>query len=393
MKLSIIVPKLNLSTGGGSHYSLFYVCQGLKELGTKISIYSLNQIDQYSLEALSVLGIDVAGVNIFGKSYRPIYDTNDDIILVYGPMSIAYKIKQNLPHRPVIAYFNQLGSFCTDVSKQKNNCWNSCSHIDRIRHCTSLFRKIKYVLFGFRKFTEFKWGFQSLDACIFDSPPLYECYQNIYKLSQDKCFVIPECINFEEINQCSSKEKKNDGIINILFVSSLAHYKGIDLLFSALRSLSLDWRVWIFGDGPDRPKVEAFKNKFPNRVCFQGHVENKVLLKELNKRKYIYVHPCRWFEAFGRSIVEAMANKIPVIVPDVGGPSWLIDHKVNGIQYRHRDPEDIAIWIKWLVNNPKDLNKISIAGWERAQDFSHKKIAALWHKTLTNIVKKSFHNE
>lgn len=387
MKLSIVVPKLNLETGGGSHYTLYHICRGLRKLGSTINIYSLKPIQHYSAEIMSDIHVNLTEFDASDKGLETLAANNDDIFLVYGPLSIAYKLKKKTRERPVIAYFNQLGSFCTNLMKQSNNCWLTCSHMDRIFHSkASIPGKLKYAVFGLREFHELQRGFRSLDACIFDSSPLAESYEKIYKLSQKKCFIIPECINFEDVVSSQGEEEKTEEAINILFVSSLAHYKGIGLLFSALQKLSADWHVWIFGDGPDKPKVLAFQKEYPDRVHYHGHIENNALFRELVKRNYIYVHPCLWFEAFGRSIVEAMAHKIPVVVPDAGGPSWIIDHKINGIKYKHRDPEDLTRCINWLIENPAERKKISTAGYEKARSYHYEDISRLWHKTLTDVI-------
>ena len=47
----------------------------------------------------------------------------------------------------------------------------------------------------------------------------------------------------------------------------------------------------------------------------------------------VFIHPCET-EPFGRVVIEAMASKLPIIVPDEGGSCEPINNGVNGIYYK-----------------------------------------------------------
>jgi glycosyltransferase involved in cell wall biosynthesis len=109
------------------------------------------------------------------------------------------------------------------------------------------------------------------------------------------------------------------------------------------------------------------------------------VVAELDGGDFLFVHPCLWFEALGRGILEAMALEIPVVVPDVGGPAWSVRPGVTGLQYRHRDAGDLARQIEWAAEHPADMRRLAAAGREAAKQYDHRRVARLWRDTLARI--------
>ena len=86
-----------------------------------------------------------------------------------------------------------------------------------------------------------------------------------------------------------------------------------------------DWRLIIIGEGPERPRLEAFVNERPDwqrRVNFLGSVGH---VPELLKALDVFVLPSI-AEGICNSLLEAMATGLPVIATAVGGnPEVVID--------------------------------------------------------------------
>ncbi|HJT51730.1 MAG TPA: sucrose synthase [Nitrosospira sp.] len=101
------------------------------------------------------------------------------------------------------------------------------------------------------------------------------------------------------------------------------------------------------GDGEERAEIEhmhAIMNeyKLEGRMRWLGIRLEKNLAGELYRhvadRRGIFVQPAR-FEAFGLTIIEAMASGLPVFSTCYGGPREIIQHGVSGY---HFDPNDGA---------------------------------------------------
>ena len=62
-------------------------------------------------------------------------------------------------------------------------------------------------------------------------------------------------------------------------------------------------------------------------------------------------------EAFGKTIIEAMACGTPVVCFDATGPKDIVDHMVDGYKAKPFDPVDVATGIEWILSN-NDYPKI-----------------------------------
>jgi len=66
-----------------------------------------------------------------------------------------------------------------------------------------------------------------------------------------------------------------------------------------------------------------------------------------------------WVEPWGRSVIEAMACELPVLVHDVGGYAQVIKHEENGLLF-HNTTEAVQL-IKRLVKEPQLRNRLGKA--------------------------------
>ncbi len=116
--------------------------------------------------------------------------------------------------------------------------------------------------------------------------------------------------------------------------------KGFDLLLAAaslLKETLSDLQVLIVGDGPRRPFLEDVADRLGilNCVHFVGGVEDiRIPLSLMD----VFVFTSRWPEAFGLTLIEAMAAGKPVVGTRMGAVSEIIREEVDGFLV---DPEDI----------------------------------------------------
>ena len=83
------------------------------------------------------------------------------------------------------------------------------------------------------------------------------------------------------------------------------------------------------------------------------------------------MHPAR-FEAFGPTIIEAMASGLPTFAPKFGGPLEIIEYGISGFLMNTSKPDLIAKSLESFVERcSKDKNywqTISENGIERVRD-------------------------
>lgn len=117
--------------------------------------------------------------------------------------------------------------------------------------------------------------------------------------------------------------------------------KGLSVVIQALPALPAAHFV-IIGDGPERSRLEALARELGvgERVRFAGGQPHHALPEWLAAAD-LFVQPTIGEEAFGISVVEAMACGLPVLVSDRGGlPEVVEDGQVGRILA----PGDVAVW-------------------------------------------------
>jgi len=81
-------------------------------------------------------------------------------------------------------------------------------------------------------------------------------------------------------------------------------------------------------------------------------------------------HPELWVETFGLTLLEALSFGVPVIAPEVGGPTELVDDGENGYLISVHDVEKIACKLHELCEDPALCERLSVAARKKAQLFS-----------------------
>jgi len=112
---------------------------------------------------------------------------------------------------------------------------------------------------------------------------------------------------------------------SVLYVGRLERSKGVDVLLEAL-ARSDDVDAWIVGDGD---QFESLRRRaadlgVTDRVTFEGWVDNSDL-PGYYRSADLFVHPGRWPEPFGRTLLESLSCETPAVVSDIGGPPWVVD--------------------------------------------------------------------
>jgi sugar transferase (PEP-CTERM/EpsH1 system associated) len=111
-------------------------------------------------------------------------------------------------------------------------------------------------------------------------------------------------------------------------VGNLLPVKAHMVLLQAIEHLAgtcKDWRLILLGEGPERPRLEAFIESHPDwkgRVHLPGTSDR---VPELLNAMDVYVLPSL-SEGISNSLLEAMSTGLPVIATDAGGnPEVVID--------------------------------------------------------------------
>lgn len=137
-----------------------------------------------------------------------------------------------------------------------------------------------------------------------------------------------------------SHSESGDGVFRFGSVSRLHSGKNIDLLIRVFNSFWADHKntqLLIFGDGPERNRLEEYVRLFPcaDVVSFEGYVDNPDVIYS----KMDALVGFSSMEGFGLVILEALVRNIPVLHSDCScGPREILVptsdpcHKTNSYE-------------------------------------------------------------
>jgi glycosyltransferase involved in cell wall biosynthesis len=179
-----------------------------------------------------------------------------------------------------------------------------------------------------------------------------------------------------------------------LFVGRLVDFKGPDLVIEAFikaKEMGMNGRLIMIGEGPLRTTCELLRiqSKFSLDIDLLGALD----FEEIEKYKEIasifisHNHVGRITgqqEAFGVSIIEAMAFRLPVIACQGGGVSEIVVHGETGYLSSPLDVDEQAKYLNKLSKDKILLDEMSNNGFERFRyKFTYQKEKEL----LKNILK------
>ncbi len=148
-----------------------------------------------------------------------------------------------------------------------------------------------------------------------------------------------------------------------LYAGRLSKEKGLDtLLETAVKLPEASFKIAGSGPTENYHKKKALFMKLKN-VEFLGH-QTKEEIISLYKNAFAGILPCKWFEIFGLSTVEAFACGKPVIASNLCAIPEIIDEGLNGLLFEAGNSQQLAEKVGFLIQNKavvSDMGKNALA--------------------------------
>ena len=164
--------------------------------------------------------------------------------------------------------------------------------------------------------------------------------------------------------------------LRLLYVGKLGKTKGVDVLMDALEPLAgtYDFSIKVVGTGPDEGALKAKYGHHP-WVEFAGQVPLQDATNSMATSDMLFV-PSIWLENSPGVVIQALAVGLPVMGSDKGGIPELITHGENGVLV---PPGDVEAWraaIRFVLDNPGQLEQYRINAAQRAKEFDQDHLAS-----------------
>lgn len=155
-----------------------------------------------------------------------------------------------------------------------------------------------------------------------------------------------------------SKNVKTNDEFTLITTYRMVKYKGLDLAISAFKAFAdgsngaKNAKLYIIGDGPERENLERQVKDLglTGQVIFKGEMGMEEVRSYLVQADVVIGPSIE--TNMNRSIQEAMACAIPVLVFDSGGTGKIMKNMENGIIVENGNVPGLAAGMTLLYNDP-----------------------------------------
>lgn len=352
------------------------------EVRLKLLLQSLARHTNYKLYLLEheTSHSTISGVRIYRASSQDCYsitrkiikEHHIDIVQIHNattfnaePFNAAHSIK-----KPIIFSAHDYWGFCgrRDLLFNKRICKGP-----NLTHCTNCV--------GFFSWIHTKKIIHRINCASIGIAPsnfVADRYQQEGILKNKWRVILPW------IDLTTFHPKRSSRTNTLLFIGSLAYYKGAHNIIETLRYLPSSIRLFFVGGhhettNPDRLRLEKLARTYNvlDRILFLGQKNHSELNQLYQKARAVIFAPV-WPEPSALTLQEAMASGCPIVATRTGGLPEFLENK--GTLVEPNNTIELAQAIQNIISNPKQTNRLA----QNAERYARKHFtpaAALKHFT------------
>jgi len=394
MKVLFIEPFQFDDSLGGSHKSLYDIILGIKENDNDVLLASTNRgeltkrLDKYQIATNIFYAPRILKTNIkiFGREFYNYFSLLMNVLFFTIPIISLYKLIRN--YNPSIIHSNDLVLsiplcvICKIMSKPL------IVHIRWIptKNVHSLIIKMYCMIIS-----------RFADSIIFNSKVTKSYYSKYIDNKKTKVIyngVKQKIISKSETNKIINNIGLDLKLKTIGVFGRVIEMKGHHILLRSLNQLkknNIKLNLIVVGGLYDKRYVDNIK-----KMIKQYELENVYLLGfKYDIHNYIsicdlLVAPSIINESFGRTLIEGLAQKVPLVASDIGAHSEIIDDDINGYLYKHKSTDELTQRISDLITNDKLKTKFINNGYDKyINKFRKEKMLDSLISTFTSVNNKS----
>ena len=192
-----------------------------------------------------------------------------------------------------------------------------------------------------------QWAARRAERLIVPSTSVVDAATQRSHLAPDRFLVIPNAVDPADFVRSTIPLAPPDDY-PIGFIGRLDPVKRVPDLVRAVAPIGDRVTLDIFGDGPDRQRIERQIDSM-GCVALRGAVRRP---QEALSEMGLLVLPSE-AEGFGLVLIEAMASGVPVIATDAPGIRDVLRHEVNGLLVPVGAPPALTAAIERVISDPQ----------------------------------------
>jgi glycosyltransferase involved in cell wall biosynthesis len=359
MKVLFISRRFYPDVIGGGQISAYYIARAIAKKGHSVYVCTFSDRDRReSIDNIGIYRMKIPTIKMFPRlsnmdymylqmahlSSRIIRKIRPDIIHLLNfesiPLSSVYYKRFKIP---VIATVNgpMFGCFTQNSIDFKKDSCVKCRLFKRYI-CSvgkwGLPGNLFYV-YSIWYMNMLKFSYRYVDRFCTISNAMVPLLTNM-GVNKDKIRVIHNPIGETlsvDTNLLKHLKKRYSRKI-VLCASRLSEDKGVQYVIKAMEFLPKDYKLLVLGKGEYEKRLKEISSK---RIFFLGSVKYREM-GTYYKLADVFCHFPTYYEAFGRSLIEAMSLGTPVIAYPIGGITDIVNDNINGLLVKSRQPEKIA---------------------------------------------------
>lgn len=252
-------------------------------------------------------------------------------------------------------------------------------------HWTTNIREILYGCYSTRNhiiakildFIESQFVLRKFDSIVL----LSENEKQRYWSKRKNVCVIPNPRTFH----CDSiSELKSKKLISVGRLQYQKNYESLIRIISVVNKVFPDWSLEIYGDGPDREKLQNQINAFglTKTIELKGNTKH---IKEVLLNASCFVLSSRW-EGMPLVMIEAMTCGLPIIAYDCpSGPRDLIADGENGYLIPYGDETAFASKVMELIENENLRVRLGAEAKAKSELYAIDRIMSIWQDLFESL--------
>lgn len=200
----------------------------------------------------------------------------------------------------------------------------------------------------------------------------------------DKCYkwgyftAVPEAIDRETSD---FKTSALNTLVRIMWCARFLKLKHPELavqMASILKAKGYDFQLDMYGSGPEEEPTRQLIQELNvgDIVKMHGALPNEQILQAMRKH-HIFLFTSDKNEGWGAVANEAMSNGCVLVGSnEIGSIPFLVKDGENGCVFKSKDAESLTKKVEWLINNPKERERLAANGFRTIKDVWSPQVAA-----------------